>query len=264
MALAAMLLLVPFPAAAGDLTTDLMESTFRISGPAEGSGAIAAGTVFFLSRMAKAGKPAPVMVTAAHVLAGISGDNAVLLLRKRLPDGELRSFEHAVKIRDRGVPLWRGHPDAEVDVAVLPLELPAEAQTSRVSVDLLATDEVFSRYEIHPGDELLSLGYPYGLPANAAGFPILRSGKIASYPLIPAKKHRTFLYDVQAHSGNSGGPVYFTASSRTYGGSHKVREISFIAGLVITQAVVEGRSLELAAVVPAQFIREAIETLPPK
>jgi len=82
-----------------------------------------------------------------------------------------------------------------------------------VSVDLLATDEVFIRYEIHTGDELLSLGYPFGLPANSAGFPILRSGKIASYPLIPAKKHRTFLYDVQAQSGNSGGPVYFIASS---------------------------------------------------
>jgi len=259
------LLLLPLPSAAGaqDLTTLLMEATFRISGPTEESSAIAAGTVFFLSRPVKAGKTTPVMVTAAHVLSSIAGDSAVLLLRKRMPDGELRSYEHPVRIRDRGVPLWRGHPDADADVAVLPLELPAEAHISRVAVDLLATDEVFSRYEIHPGDELLSLGFPFGLPANSAGFPILRSGKIASYPLIPAKKHRTFLYDVQAQSGNSGGPVYFITSSRTYGGSHKVREISFIAGLVITQAVVEGRSLGLAAVIPAQFIREAIDALPP-
>jgi len=262
--LAAMLLLFPLPSAtnAQDLTTALMEATFRISGPMEESSATAAGTVFFLSRPVKAGKPATVMVTAAHVLTSIAGDHAVLLLRKRTADGELRSYEHPVRIRERNVPLWRSHPDADADVAVLPLELPAEAHVSRVTVDLLATDEVFSRYEIHTGDELLSLGYPFGLPANSAGFPILRSGKIASYPLIPAKKHRSFLYDVQAHSGNSGGPVYFTASSRTYGGSHKVREIGFIAGLVITQAVVEGRSLDLAAVIPAQFIREAIEALP--
>jgi|OpeIllAssembly_1097287.scaffolds.fasta_scaffold119286_2 hypothetical protein len=261
--LAAAVLLFPLPAGAQDLTTALMEATFRISGPsAAANGAMSAGTVFFLGPPAgKSSARQPlIMVTAAHVLAGIAGDEAVLLLRKRMQDGEVRSFEHPIRIRDRGIPLWTGPPDA--DAAVLPLALPPEALVSRISPDLLATDEVFARYEIHPGDELLSLGYPYGLPANAAGFPILRSGKIASYPLIPARKHRTFLYDVQVHSGNSGGPVFFTASSRTYGGSHKVREIGFIAGLVSKQAIVQGRALELGAVVPAQFIREAVEGIP--
>jgi hypothetical protein len=240
-----------------------MESTFRISGPSGDPDSVTAGTVFFVSRPGKAssGGRSPVMVTAAHVLAGISGDSAVLLLRRRLPDGDMRSYEQPVRIREKGAPRWTAHPDA--DVAVLPVDLPAETKAAPIAFELLATDEVFSRYEIHPGDELLSLGYPYGLPANTAGYPVLRSGKIASYPLIPARKHRKFLYDVQVHSGNSGGPVFFTASSRTYGGSHKVREISFIAGLVSTQAVVEGQPLELAAVIPAHFIREAIELLPP-
>ena len=261
--LVAAFLLFPRPATAAgqDLNTALMEATFRISGPTGVSGAVSAGTVFFLVRPGAkaAGRQALVMVTAAHILAGIAGDDAVLLLRKRAQDSGFSSFEHTIKIRDRGVPLWTAPPDA--DVAVLPLTLPAEAHVALLSPDLLATDDVMARYEIHPGDELLSLGYPYGLPANAAGFPVLRSGKIASYPIIPAKRHRTLLYDFQVHSGNSGGPVYFSASSRTYGGLHKVGEINFIAGLVSRQAIVEGRPLELAAVIPAQFIREAFDQL---
>jgi len=39
-----------------------------------------------------------------HVLSSIAGDYAVLLLRKRMPDGELRSYEHPVRIRTGAFP----------------------------------------------------------------------------------------------------------------------------------------------------------------
>jgi hypothetical protein len=140
--------------------------------------------------------------------------------------------------------------------------VPKSAYVARLPVDLLATDRVFVQYGIHPGDELFALGYPFGLPANSAGFPILRSGTIASYPLVPARKYPAFLYDFQVYEGNSGGPVYFTSSSRMTAGGGREQSVRFIAGLVSQYAKIDGQRLQLASVVPAQFIRDAIESLP--
>jgi hypothetical protein len=40
------------------------------------------------------------------------------------------------------------------------------------------------------------------------------------------------------------------------------RPLNFIAGLVSQHAAIDGQRLQLAAVVPAQFILEAIDSLP--
>jgi hypothetical protein len=246
-------------AGAQDLNVRIMEATFRIAGPAASSGKFAVGTVFLvgLPRPGVRDGTAAVLVTAAHVLKDISGDEAVLWLRRKTADGRFEPLEHRIKIRNRGAPLWTAH--ARVDVAVLPVELPANAFAPLLSADLLATDETFERFGIHPGDELLCLGFPFGLAANDAGFPILRSGKIASYPLVPAARYPAFLYDFQVYEGNSGGPVYFAASSRA--GETSSQPVAFIAGLVSQYAVVEGQRLQLASVVPAQFIRETLAGL---
>jgi S1-C subfamily serine protease len=247
-------------AGAQDLSILLMESTFRIVGPAAGEGKFSVGTVFFVSRPLKSGpnRASHVMVTAAHVLQDISGDEAVLWLRRKKADGTFGPLEHRLRIRSKGAPLWTQRPGA--DVAVMYAPLPNEAYVSSLSKDLLATDQMMMQYEVHPGDELLALGFPFGLAANDAGFPILRSGKIASYPLVPAKKYPTFLYDFQVYEGNSGGPVYYTGL-RTFGG-RAAQPVNFIAGLVSQHAAIDGQRLQLAAVVPAQFIREAIDSLP--
>ncbi len=144
-----------------------------------------------------------------------------------------------------------------------------------LSTDLLADDQMLSKFEIHPGDELECLGYPLGNASNEAGFPILRSGKIASYPLLPTAATKTFLFDFRIFKGNSGGPVYFIATNRIYGGSTMLGQtIGFIAGLVseerVFQQVTAGPyeqaarqvQLGLAVIVHASLIKEAIEMLP--
>lgn len=247
-------------AGAEDLNVLLMGSTFRIAGPTRGEGKFSVGTVFFVGRPLKSNpsRASYVMVTAAHVLQDINGDEAVLWLRRKKADGTFESLEHRLRIRSKGAPLWTQPPGT--DVAVMYTPLPDEAHVVLLSRDLLATDQMVTQYEVHPGDELLSLGFPFGLAANDAGFPILRSGKIASYPLVPARKYPTFLYDFQVYEGNSGGPVYYTGS-RAYGG-RAAQPVNFIAGLVSQHAVINGQRIQLAAVVPAQFIRDAIDSLP--
>ncbi|MHB8846365.1 MAG: trypsin-like peptidase domain-containing protein [Nitrospirota bacterium] len=245
-----------------DLNVLLMESTFRIAGTAREADKASIGTAFLIHRPSKRApeQGAFVLVTAAHVLSDIIGDEAVLLLRSRTADGAFAPFEHRVPIRNRGVPLWV--EPAGVDVAVMYVAVPKEAHVARLSADLLANDRVFVQHDIHPGDELFSLGYPFGLPANSAGFPILRSGTIASYPLVPARSYPAFLYDFQVFEGNSGSPVYFTASSRMTAGGRREGMVHFIAGIVSRHAKIDGQRLQLASVVHAQFIREAIDSLP--
>src|ERR1017187_6844369 len=73
-----------------ELNTVLMNSTFEIVGPSSTSiGKTSLGTVFL---MAKPQLENPkmgyyVLITAAHVLSDISGDDAVLVLRKRSDKG---------------------------------------------------------------------------------------------------------------------------------------------------------------------------------
>ena len=251
-----------------ELNTVLMRSTFKLIG----KGSI--GTAFIIGRPMEADKTKAyyLMVTAAHVLEEMKGTHATLLLRKK--NEEYQKVAYPVMIRSKGKPLWARHTDEVVDVAVMYVSLPEEIDLLLLSTTMLADDEVLKKFEIHPGDELMCLGYPFGAEATEAGFPILRSGKIASYPLIPTKQTKTFLYDFRVFRGNSGGPVYFVESGRTYAGGMHIGTIQFIAGLVskehiITEKVIslyetreEQHPLSLATVVHTSFIKEAIEMLP--
>lgn len=62
------------------------------------------------------------------------------------------------------------------------------------------------------------------------------------------------------YEGNSGGPVYYTGL-RAFDGK-AAQQVNFIAGLVSQHAAIDSQRLQLAAVAPAQFIREAIDSLP--
>lgn len=250
-----------------DINTVLMRSTFKIAGQDS------LGTGFVI------GRPVPgadtlffVLVTAAHVLRDIKEEQAVLFLRKKEGDKFIK-LPYPIQIRKGSEQLWKEHPKA--DVAVMYVRLPKEADVQLLPISLLATNQELERFEIHPGDILSCLGYPFGAEANEAGFPILRSGQIASYPLTPTTGVQTFLFNFPVFGGNSGGPVYFVASNRTYGGSTRLGEtIQFLAGLVSDEKFVEEEirsltetrqakhPLSLAVVVHAALIREAVELLP--
>lgn len=249
-----------------EINTILMRSTFELVG----KGSI--GTAFIMGKPSAADpqKSYFVMVTAAHVMRQMETEEAVLLLRTRKGD-QFQKFPFPVKVRNGESPLWTTHPEA--DVAVMYVSLPTEADVTPVSTKLLATDEMLQQFEVHPGDRLSCLGFPYGAQANNAGFPILRSGYIASYPITPTKATKTFLFDFNIFEGNSGGPVYFVDSNRVFGGSIHLGTVQFLVGLISEQRVldeeVKGLSetrrmrhkLGLGVVIHASLIREAIDLL---
>jgi hypothetical protein len=258
---------IAYPQDTLEINTILMRSTFMITG--DGS----TGTAFIVGKPLKEIKDRAyyVLTTAAHVLNGIKGDTAILFLRKRSGDSYTK-FPYPIQIRRGTTPLWVQHPT--MDVAVMYVSLPEGIDIELVPTSLLATDDMLKQFEIHPGDRLSCLGFPLAAEANDSGFPILRSGQIASFPLVPVKSVKTFLFDFNVFEGNSGGPVYFVDSNRQYAGGTHIGKVQFLMGLVSEQKFVEEQvqslrqsrkeryQLGLGVVIPAEFIMETIDKLP--
>ncbi|HUT61509.1 MAG TPA: serine protease [Phycisphaerae bacterium] len=246
----------------------MMRSTCKI----EGGGLV--GTGFLV------GKPIskqPVrlrytLVTAHHVLAETRGNTTVMVFRRPKDDEEWERVEVPLRIRDGDRDLWQKHVD--VDLAAMHVRLPEGAVPGLLPMEFLVDDEKIRRFEMGPGTELLCLGYPFGVEGTPEGFPILRSGKIASYPLLPTKKRKTFLFDFTVFPGNSGGPVYWHERNPSFGGGTLIGSFQGIMGVVTRQTlfpqsvqlVYERREirtpLALGEVIHASFIRELVDSLP--
>jgi S1-C subfamily serine protease len=251
-----------------ELNSELMNSTFKIQG-LDGS----LGTAFIIGKPLEdnPSRARCVLVTANHVLEGMKGDYAIIHLRQKSNDTYIK-LEYKFQIRSKGKNIWTKHDNA--DVAVMYITLPNSINLKLLGSNIFGTDNIYKKIEIHPGDEFYCLGYTLGQESNKYGFPIARKGIIASYPLTPNKDVGNILLDIKIFKGNSGGPVYFAQSGRTYKGSLHAETTQFIAGLIskerlnITQSnsayksSVEAQQLDLAEVVPAVFIIETINKLP--
>lgn len=261
----------PTPAAeTGDLGTQLMLATFKLANPDS------TGTAFILTRPAAgdAKKTQFILVTAAHVLDRMRGDEATLHFRKREADGRYVKLPLPLKIRQIGKPLWTKHPTA--DVAAMVVSLPAGVSVPEIPVGLLATDKELEQYEVHPGDAVRGIGFPHPnqFEASAGGFAVVRVGCIASYPLLPTATTKTFFCDLNVFEGDSGGAVYLSENHRYYGGKTSEGRVQLILGLVSGQQFLDEEfhmayqtakfrhRLGLGIVVHAAAIREALALLP--
>ena len=250
-----------------DFHTDMMRATVKL----KHDKSTAAGFVLRQTRAQDKGGPRSVLVTAAHVLDRVTGDETTLVYRVRESEGVYKKESMPLVIRKAGQPVWTRHPTE--DVAALVIVPPEKADLSDVSVDLLASDELLRQHAVHPGQTVACLGYPHRTEANEAGFPILRTGPIASYPLVPASVNKTFLFSANTFEGDSGGPIYLTEPGRG-GDGGKSAEVRLILGLMHGQhfldeemIMIYGSSkvrhrLGLGIVVQAAFIRETLERLP--
>lgn len=250
-------------AAAGgaDLTAAFLNSTYLIQSHEQ------YGTAFIIGEpvVGAAQRSNLVLVTAAHTLEAMTGQKAVLHARVR-ENGGWRKIPWPIDIRRRGRALWTRHP--QVDLAALRVGLPEGAGTLVPTVALIASDDDYLRYGIAPGTRVQTLGFPLALGSDGAGFPILRGGRIASYPLTPARRTKTFFVDMAIFPGNSGGPVIITPDG-SGGGNGRRSEPQLLLGIVSREVLAAGgrpeagRPLSLARVIHAAFIHDLIARLPP-
>ena len=248
-----------------------METTFLILGPSSRPGEEAksrCGTGFVMLRQFKQDSTEArwVLVTAKHVFEDIRGDTATVKLRMRNADGSIVVVPQSLPIRDNGKPLYTEHPTedvAAIDITIAETMIIFPLASGLPTANWIASDQFLEDIAIHPGDELLTLGYPMCLAANDAAYSILRSGKLASYPILPLRKAGKILYDFRVYPGNSGGPVYFSYYDRPYK-QQPTMGITYqkLFGLVTQQAgPINDVDPSIGVIVPAIYIKETIDKL---
>jgi hypothetical protein len=224
---------VPLPQSVsrGDQAAEkLILATYKLANDAS----TGTGTVFRSEAAEGASKSR--LLTAHHVLDRMQGDSCTLVSRRRHENGVFQRHEIRLLIRREGKPLWKKHPAH--DLAVLPL--PDAMKVEALPLDSLASETLLA--DVHAGDAVQLAVFPERVEANNAGFPILRAGIIASYPVVPVKPHPVLLVDVTTWPGDSGGPVIH-ASLRSPSGGPLV--VGVVRGMRnITETIKESRFVE--------------------
>jgi len=258
------------PAAPSDeINTLLMHATFLIYGKQKNHpDKIVTGTIFVMAVQNKddAEHGVAVLITAAHVLDDIGDSIATLVVRRKNSDDTYAAYETKIPIRDNDRNLYVKHPSS--DVAAMYVELPTDVNITGLPLSFLADDKKIEELDLHPGDEVFCLGFPLAT-STFGGFPILRKGYLASYPLTPTKLIGKIGIDLPIFGGNSGGPIYFYYTNRVVHGSMQLGTWQRgVLGLV-TQSTnspfpeYKDERLGFGIMVPAVFIRETIDLLPP-
>lgn len=254
-----------------DLAVELIHATVQLEQPL-GDGTRTVGTGFLISAPTADGRPRVVLVTANHVLEKMPAATARIGYRVANADGSWSYSPQPLKIRDdKGAPLWIHHPTR--DVAAIAITAPPEFAKAAIPEGYLAADDTFAQYHVTAGDDMMALGFPRGLSANQAGFPILRAGRVASYPIAPASVFPTFLLDFAVFAGNSGGPVFVSRPQQPPGAAQGLTQVAdvtqggatpgagFIAGLLTQQVELNSERLEIGIVTHAKYVRETLALL---
>jgi V8-like Glu-specific endopeptidase len=240
-----------------DLPATLTQATVQIE-QAQPDGSHIVGTGFLINDPRPDGTPRTVLVTANHVLERMSQGEAHIGYRLQGKDGAWTYDPQPVTIRRGKAELWTHHPSR--DVAAIVVRAPDAFAKAAIPLAWLAGDDTFTQFGVGQGDEMMVLGYPQGLSANSAGFPILRAGRVAS-PIERAALSPTFLLDFRVFPGNSGGPVFIADTGRRRPGEAQSQDVQFVAGILTQQVEMNDQRLEIGIVTEASFVRETIGQL---
>jgi hypothetical protein len=212
------------------------------------------------------------LVTNRHVLAGLS--KAYLRCN---PQADKHAREFDLSLFDGDKPLWFTHPDAEVDVAVMPINFDL-LQESGMQVAYFqgdqhsATIDAMNALGVTEGDFAYVLGFPMGLVGEHRNAVIVRSGTLARVRDLLARSSKIFLVDAFVFPGNSGGPVVLKPEALAIEGT-KPQVAPYLIGIVqayvpyqdVAVSAQTGRprvifeeNAGLAAVHPVDFIEETI------
>lgn len=148
------------------------------------------------------------LVTNKHVL-----NNLDLILVRFNPQNDQSAKDYPVPLKDKdGYTLWTGHSDAEIDVAVLPVNI-NNARAEGMKCNFFQSDKHIyniadlSNNEASEGDFIYIMGFPMGIVAADRQHVFVRSGVISRIKDLFEGRSKDFVVDAFVFPGNSGGPV---------------------------------------------------------
>lgn len=242
----------PSLAAPEDVAEAALRATVRVHNGAS------SGTGWFVAVPGPDGEPVHVLVTAHHVFDAMKTPDCNLALRAPAKGGTFVRKETKVQIRDGDKQLWTKHP--ELDVAALRVDVPKGVDLEPFPFDRVADESWARRKKVRAGQDVFVACFPVRLESNAAGWPLVRKGSIASHPLTPAAGAKTILVDYAHFEGDSGAPLVAYPDGEP-----------LVVGLVfalmrhtntVTSPFEERKShfpLDLAVAVQSPFVRDVIE-----
>lgn len=148
------------------------------------------------------------LVTNKHVLK-----NLEMALVRFNPQTDQSAKDYPLALKDKnGKYIWTGHPDPEIDVAVIPVNIHKvreegmkcsffESDKHTLTVEELIKDEATE------GDFAFVMGFPMGIIAKDRQHVFVRGGVIARIRDLFEKRGKDFVIDAFVFPGNSGGPV---------------------------------------------------------
>ena len=176
------------------------------------NGVVSCGTGFFydIPHIADKSSHIPVIVSNRHVVKDVLETIITFTLTdaNSLPS----SGVHKIRIDNRAFP-WINHPDASVDLSVLPVapvlsHMKAQGKKPfffALNSSYIADEEYLK--SITQTDEVIMIGYPGGLWDDVNNQPIFRKGILATSPRKNFQGRREFLIDMPVYWGSSGSPV---------------------------------------------------------
>lgn len=190
----------------------------------------------------------PVVVTSVHVLETVGRGPLMLGVRVPDPQGEPQVAVLQFQPQRGRQRFYARHPHQ--DLAAFALQLPGDFADLAAIQSFLDERSLARRAgTLRAGAEVFFLGFPEVLPGTAGAFPILRTGRVASYPIGSSAADGLFVVNADVYPGDSGGPV-FTAGR---GGRPE------LVGMIIRRIGTDAKQFShLAIAVDASAIRETL------
>lgn len=188
----------------------LVHSTLRIE--CETPSGISSGSGYFFGFLAKEDGFVPCIVTNRHVVRGARKGKFFLSVKKE--NGQPDLGKHFPVVFENFEPMWIGHPDPNIDLAIFPLGPifhQAEQQGIKVHYVMLTKDVVADQKllaTLPTMEEIIMIGYPNGIWDEKHNLPIIRKGISATHPRLPYNGKPEFMIDAACFPGSSGSPVF--------------------------------------------------------
>jgi hypothetical protein len=185
------------------------------------------GSGFFFQFETAKGKT-PLIITNKHVIKGAS--SGILYFHLKTKAGEISVEIQKVEV-ENFEQNWILHPDPSVDLAIMPM-MPLMRKYSNLGKTLayapflenhIPSDSILAT--ISPIEDILMIGYPFGLRDTVNNLPVVRRGITATPAFLNYNSAAEFLCDIPDYGGSSGSPIIILNN-----GSYNDRNGRFIVG----------------------------------